>query len=55
VPTLFEVFGESFEYAAKNPFFDPSLEATVAGLVGWVAFREILPGCSGAKYPQDGV
>jgi len=55
VPTLFEVFCQSLQYAAKVPFFDPSLEATVAALVGWVAFREILPGCSGAKYPQDGV
>jgi hypothetical protein len=27
----------------------------VAGLVGWIAFGEILPGCSGAKYPEDAV
>jgi len=34
---------------------DPFLQATVAGLVGWVAFGEILPGSTGAKYPEDGV
>jgi hypothetical protein len=55
LPALFEVFCKSLEYAAKHPFLDPPLEATVAGLIGRVAFREILPGRSGTKYPQDGV
>lgn len=55
LPALFEVFGQSFEYAAKNSFLDPLLKAAMAGLVGWIAFGEILPGCSGAKYPEDGV
>ena len=27
----------------------------MASLVGWVAFGEVLPGCSGAKYPEDAV
>jgi hypothetical protein len=30
--------GQGFEHAAKNPFFDPPLEAAVAGLVGRIAF-----------------
>jgi hypothetical protein len=51
LPTLFEIFCKSFEYAAQNPFLDPPLKAAVAGLVGWVAFREILPGRSGTQYP----
>jgi hypothetical protein len=44
------IFCQGFEYAAKDPFLDPSLEATVAGLVGKVAFWEILPGRSGAHH-----
>jgi hypothetical protein len=32
-----EIFGKGVEYAAKDPCFDPSLEARVAGLVGRVA------------------
>jgi hypothetical protein len=51
----FEIFCQGFEYATKDPFFDPSLEATVAGLVGRVAFWEILPRRAGTQYPQDGV
>jgi len=35
--TLFEISGQGFEYAAKNTFLNPSLEATVAGLIGGVA------------------
>jgi hypothetical protein len=51
LPALFEIFGQRFEYAAQNPFLDPSLEAAVAGLVGRVTFGKVLPGCSGAKHP----
>jgi hypothetical protein len=50
-----EIFGQRFEYAAKNPFLDPSLKAAMAGLVGWIAFWKVLPGCSGAKYPENGI
>ncbi len=56
LPALLEVFGQSFEYAAKNPFLDPSLKAAaVAGLVRWIAFRKVLPGRSGAQDPEDAV
>jgi len=44
LPTLFEVFGQGFEHAAKDPFLDPPLKAAVAGLIGRVAFGQILPG-----------
>jgi hypothetical protein len=53
--TLFKVFCQGFEYAAKNPILDPSLEATVAGLVGRVALGKVFPRRSSTQYPQDGV
>ncbi len=52
LPALFEVFGQSFEDTRKDSFFDPSLEAAVAGLVGRVAFGEDFPGRSRAQYIQ---
>jgi hypothetical protein len=55
VPALIEVFGQRFEDSAEDPFSDPLLKAAVAGLVGWVTFRQILPGSAGAKYPEDAV
>jgi hypothetical protein len=55
LPALFEVFGQSFEYSAKNSFLDPLLEAAMAGLVGRVTFGQILPGSPGAQYPEDAI
>jgi hypothetical protein len=55
LPTLLEVFGQSFEHFAQNPLLDPLLKATVAGLVGRVAIWEVLPGSPGAQYPEDAV
>jgi hypothetical protein len=52
---LLKVFGQSFEHFAQNSFLDPLLKATVAGLVGRVAFGKVLPGRPGAQYPQDAV
>jgi hypothetical protein len=51
----FEVLGQGFEHPAKDPFLDPILKAAVAGLVGRVAFGQVLPGRSGAQYPEDAV
>jgi hypothetical protein len=51
VPTLFEIFCKSFEYAPQNPFLDPPLKATVTGLVGRVALGKVFPGRSGTQYP----
>jgi hypothetical protein len=47
--------GPSFEHPAKDPFLDPLLEAAVAGLVGRVAFGQVLPRRPGAQYPEDAV
>jgi hypothetical protein len=55
LPALFEIFARGFEYAAKNSFLDPLLKATVASLVGRVAFGKVFPGRSGAQYPEDAV
>jgi hypothetical protein len=55
LPTLFEIFGQSFEYAAKNSFLNPLLKAPMAGLVGRIAFGQVLPRCPGTKYPEYGV
>jgi hypothetical protein len=55
LPTPFEVFGQSFEYRREDPSFDPLLEAPMTGLIGWVAFGKVLPGRSGAQYPEDAV
>ncbi len=55
LPTLFEVFGQSFEHVAKDSFFDPLLKAAMAGLVGGIALGKILPGCSGTQDPEDAV
>jgi hypothetical protein len=55
ISPLFEVFGQRFEHAREYPFFDPPLKAAVAGLVGRVAFGKVLPGRSGAQYPQDAI
>jgi hypothetical protein len=43
LPAFLEIFRQGFEHPAKNPFLDPLLEAAVAGLVGRVAFRKVLP------------
>jgi hypothetical protein len=32
LPSLFEIFCQSFKHVAQNPFLDPSLKAAVAGL-----------------------
>jgi hypothetical protein len=55
LPALLEVLGQGFEHPAKDPFLDPSLKAAMAGLVGRVAFGKVLPGRSGAQYPEDAV
>ena len=49
---LFEIFGQSFEYAAKNSFLNPLLKAPMAGLVGGIAFGQVLLRCPGTKYPE---
>jgi hypothetical protein len=53
--TILEVFGQCFEDIRKHLFLGPLLKAPVTGLVGWVAFWQVLPGCLGAEYPQDAV
>jgi hypothetical protein len=55
LPALFEVLGQGFEHPAKDPFLYPLLKAAMAGLVGRVAFGKILPGRSGAQYPEDAI
>src|SRR5215217_2424841 len=55
LPALLEIFGQGLEYAAKNSFLDPPLKATMASLVGRVAFRKVLPGRARTQYPEDGV
>jgi len=52
---LFQVLGQGAEDLVEHPFLVPTLEAAVAGLVGWIAIRQVAPGCSGAKDLQDTV
>ena len=52
---LFQVLGQGAEDLVEHPFLVLTLEAAVAGLVGWIAIRQVAPGCSGAKDPQDTV
>jgi hypothetical protein len=50
-----KIFGQRFEDGAEDSLVDPSLKVAVAGLVRWVAFWEVFPGRSCAKYPEDAV
>jgi hypothetical protein len=53
---LFEVLGQRFQDAREHALSYPLLESAVAaGLVGRVAFGEVVPGWHGAQDPEDAV
>jgi hypothetical protein len=43
------------EVIQKHVIVGPFLEMPVAGLIGRVAFRQVLPPGTGAEYPEDAV
>ena len=49
------VLRQGVERAVEDPGADPRLIAPVAGLVGRIASRQILPGGTGLEDPQDPV
>lgn len=52
---LLEVRVQSAEHLFHRTRFNPFLKATVAGLVGWVSSRTILPWSTRTQHPQDAI
>lgn len=52
---LATVFRQGVERAVEHPRADPGLIPAMAGLVGGIAPREILPGGAGLEDPQNPV
>jgi hypothetical protein len=53
VAAVATILGHGIEHAVEDPGPDPGLIAPVAGLVGRVASRQILPGRAGLEDPED--
>jgi hypothetical protein len=50
-----EVLGQRTKDPVEHSLLVPALEATVAGLVGWVVLRQVAPGGAGTQDPQDAI
>jgi hypothetical protein len=55
VAAIAAVLRQGVEHAVEHPGADPRLIATMAGLVGGIAPRQILPGGTGLEDPEDPV
>ena len=49
------MFGQNPENLLERAIPHPALKPAVAGLVGRIPRREVLPGGSGAQHPQDAI
>jgi hypothetical protein len=50
-----EIHGERFEDAPERADADPALKTAMAGLIGRIAVRQILPGRAGPQDPEDAI
>lgn len=53
--SLSQVFRERVEYAFHHPLLYPLLVASMAGLVGWISARQLIPLSACSQDPQDAV
>ena len=50
-----EVFGQALEYPLEPAAALPLLKAAVAGLIGRIAARQVVPRCAGPQHPEHAI